>query len=205
MLRRSTWIVLGIFVLLIVGLFLWQRYGGTQEPLEPTATIPVTEMVFDFNNRTITRFSISGEEGDAISFELNPDNNTWIVVDQPIELADSAQIEAVTGDLTFLTVNTPLPAQPPLDAMGLKNPSYIITIKLSDGEEVVLNIGNQTATGTGYYVMVNKNPAVVVAKAALDSVINLLNNPPLVATSTPTVTSTFETTEEQVETVTPTP
>jgi hypothetical protein len=191
MLRRSTLIVLGIFALLILGIFAWQRYGQTEEPVEATATVEITAMVFDLGIQTISSYSISGEDGTAIVFERDQGNNAWFVKDQPAELADVAQIEAGASTLNFLTVSAQLTTRPPLEAMGLDQPTYLVTLFLNDGKEVLLNVGDETPTGTGYYVQVDNNPAVVVSKAELDTVINLLKTPPLASTYTPTITTTM--------------
>jgi hypothetical protein len=206
MLQRSTWIVLGIFALLVLGVFLWQRFGKVDEPVEPTPTVTVVnEMVYDLGEQSIAGFNIVGVDGLSISFERDPVSITWIVKDQPAELADSTQIETAVGKLSFLLIDTKLTTQPPLDSMGLDQPTYMITLILSNGEQIVLNVGDLTPTGTGYYVRVDNNPAVVVAKTDLDSVINLLKTPPLAATYTPTVTMTTTSTPTSTKTVTSTP
>jgi len=191
MLRRSTWIVLGIFALLVLGVFLWQHYGKTEEPVEPTPTVMVVnEMVFDLGEQSIAGFRIVGADGSSISFERDPVSINWIVSDQPAELADATQIETAVGNLSFLLIDTKMTTQPPLDSMGLDQPAYMITLVLSNGEQIVLNVGDLTPTGTGYYVQVDNDPAVVVSQTEMDAVINLLKTPPLAATYTPTVTVT---------------
>ena len=103
--------------------------------------------------------------------------------------------------------------------MGLDQPTYTITLLLSNGKQIGLYVGDQTPTGTGYYARADNAQAVVVAKTELDKVINLLKTPPLAATYTPTMTMTTtstptatktatktpETTSEPGETITPTP
>jgi hypothetical protein len=205
MLRRSTWIVLVIFAVLVIAIIAWQRFGLKEEPVEPTATVEATEMVFDFSNQSITRYSISSADGSLITFEREPETGAWVVVDQPPELADSTQIETGANTLTFLTVSTKLATQPALEAMGLDKPAYVITLTLSNGEEAVLNVGDLTPTGTGYYVQADNDPAVVVSKVEIDTLINMLTTPPLGATYTPTVTMTETTTPTPTNTLTSTP
>lgn len=203
MVRRSTWMVLGIFVILVLGVLIWQHYGKTGESVEPTPTVKVTSLVLDLGVRNIARFTITGVNGESISFERDS-NNVWVVFGQPAELADSTQIETVVSSLIFLTVNTTLTPQPSLDSMGLDNPSYIITLFLDDGEQIALYVGNLTPTGTGYYTRVDDDPAVVVGKIDMDAVVNMLKIPPLAATYTPTVTPTETPTATMTVTDTPT-
>lgn len=190
MIRRSTWIVLGIFAVLGLGVFLWQRYGVKEEPVEPTPTTEVSSLVFSLGDQTIASYQILDTEGNSISFGRDPVSDAWVVTDQPAELADSSQIETVAGSLAFLFVDTALAGQPPLDSMGLDQPSYTIKLFLDNGEQSNLYVGDLIPTGSGYYARVGDEPAMVIAKTDMDAVLNLLKTPPLAATYTPTVTFT---------------
>lgn len=204
MVRRSTWIVLGVFVALVLSVFLWQRYGKPEEAVEPTPTLKVFSLVFNLGSQTITSFSIEGADGTLITFGRDPASDAWIVVDQPAELADSTQIETVASSLAFMTVNSILSTQPPLDSMGLDKPAYTITLYLDNGGQNVLYVGNLTPTGSGYYARVDDDPAVVVGKIDMDAILNLHKAPPLAATYTPTVTSTATMTATNTSTAIPT-
>lgn len=125
-----------------------------------------------------------------MSFELDPGDNTWLVSEQAKELADSQRIESIVSSLTFMVIDSELTTQPPLDAMGLDQPTYQITLNLDNGDQIEIHVGNITPTGSGYYVRVDENPAVVIDKIEMDAVINLLSSPPLASTYTPTPTST---------------
>ena len=202
MIRRPTWIVLGVFAVLVLGVFLWQRYGVKEESVEPTPTTALISLVFDLGDQTIASYQILDAQGNSISFGHDPTSNVWVVKDQPAELAYSTQIETVAGNLAFLLVDTALATQPPLDSMGLDHPSYSITLFLDNGEQSSLHVGNVTPTGSGYYARVDDGPAMVIAKTDVDVVINLLKTPPLAATYTPTVTPTMTSTATMTATST---
>lgn len=190
MLKRSTWIVLGIFAVLILGVFLWQRYGKTEELIEPTPTTQLSELVFDLGDQKIVGFRIDGADGSSILLGQDPTSKAWMVGGQPAELADVTQIDTVASSLAFMMVNRQLPTQPPLDSMGLDLPPYTITLDLDSGKQVVLSIGKLIPTGTGYYARVDENPVMVIAKTDIDSIVSLLTTPPLTTTYTPTATAT---------------
>ena len=192
--RRSTWIVLGIFVVLALGVFLWQRYGKTdQEAAEPTPTIAPVNMVFDLGTKLVQSFSITDATGESITMQHELSSNMWVVMDQPADMADPTQIEAVASSFSYMTVDTELTTQPPLDAMGLDQPSYTITLDLDNGERNVLFVGDLTPTGTGYYAQVDGKPVVVIAKSDITTLINMLTTPPLKPTYTPTETASLTT------------
>jgi hypothetical protein len=73
----------------------------------------------------------------------------------------------------------------PLDAIGLEEPEYTLTLTFKDGLERTAEIGVITPTESGYYV---RNPAgdvVIISKFSLDTLLGLLSNPPYLETPTP--------------------
>jgi hypothetical protein len=62
-----------------------------------------------------------------------------------------------------------------------------MTITTADGQEYVAFIGDVTPIESGYYARRDGGPVVVVSKAAVDSLIGLVEMPPVV-TETPVPT-----------------
>jgi hypothetical protein len=207
MIRRSTWIVLGIFILLLLGIILWPKISKNTEPVEPTPTVIIQLPVFDLEGRDVIGIAISDQTGEGILFERENPTAAWVVSGQPTELVDSEIFINTVRNLAYLLIDTQFQTEPQLTAMGLDSPSYTIQLTLDNAEKVILYIGNLVPTGGGYYVKVDNNPAVVVSQTDLDFITSSLKNPPLLPTNTPEIILTFtpETRVTQTNISTPTP
>jgi hypothetical protein len=207
MIRRTTWVVLGIFLLLLLAVLVWPKITEKYIPVEPTPTTAIQLPVLDVGNREIIGIKISNHAGAEISFERESPNAAWLVLGQPAESADQEQIENVSIRLSYLMIDRLLPTEPPLDALGLVPPAYTILVTLDNGKQVKLFMGNLVPTGGGYYIKVDDSPAAVVNQADLDVITSNLSNPPLFPTSTPqlTLTLTPTITETQTTIASPTP
>jgi hypothetical protein len=71
----------------------------------------------------------------------------------------------------------------------LEPSAYQIVFYLDDGRQILLNIGKETPTGSGYYVLTSDRKLLIVSKFSLDNLIGYLKKPPLLATVTPTPSS----------------
>jgi Domain of unknown function (DUF4340) len=183
--RRSTWIVLVVF-LALVGLTLF--LNKKEPPADATAVTPtaLVEYLFNEADGLPTSIDIKGKTGEEVAIERNQAGE-W-VLKRPIETgADQASSEAAATQLTALRVLS-RPEVAPNDA-GLAQPSYVMTVKLTGGMEKVVRIGDLTPTSSGYYVSFNEsNEVLVVDKTGLDALLTLVTSPPYVSTPTPAPT-----------------
>jgi hypothetical protein len=191
MVRRSTWILLIIFALLVGFAWLFQRYQANKA--DNVATITPTTAPVKLYSLTITEvnnINITDSAGNSIDLYRDPVSFNWAITDVPVDQGDSFQIESVSSQLLSIQVQETLTQSLPLDSFGLVRPAYTITMTSSDGTQVVTFVGSPTAIGYGYYVRVDSGPVVIVDKVVMDDVLNLLTNPPLLPTATPEVTPT---------------
>ena len=196
MIRRSTLVVLVIFAVLVAVLVFWQR-SQENAPAEPTST-PAQTNLFDLNSN-ITYLRLEKVGGAVVELQLGDDGNwklTW-------PLAENTDVGAVQNAVTQLLssrILTTLDTLPGMDTIGLASPVYRILIGLDDGSQITINVGNSTPTGSGYYVVVSGRPLYVVNKSGLDSVLNLIDSPPIEPTPTPETTPTIESESTPVST-----
>lgn len=191
MVRRPTWILLVVFALLVGFAWFFQRYQANKADDAATAT-PTTPPanLYDLTNIQVDEIKITDAKGDKIDLYRDSGSSNWAIADVPVDQADSHQIESISTQLYSLQVQETLTQTPPLDSIGLVTPAYTITMTTSDGTQLITYVGTQTAIGSGYYVRVDSGQVVIVDKVVLDDILNLLNNPPLLPTATPEVTST---------------
>ena len=180
--KRSTGIVLVIF-LALVGLMLYlnQRKPATETAdVTPTATV---ENLFIATDGLPTSIDIKSNNGDEVSIERN-DAGVW-VLKQPIEAeADQGSAEAAASQASALRIVS-RPQVAPAD-VGLTQPAYVLTVKLTSGMLKTVRIGDLTPTSSGYYTSVNDSSEVlIVGKSGLDALLTMVKSPPFVSTPTP--------------------
>ena len=183
MIRRSTLVLLVLFVILAAGAIFWQRSQNKKAPADATAT-PGSQLLFDFKGN-INGLRLERTSGGLL--ELSRDEQgTWQLVYPKADETDVAAVEAAVSQLISVPVISTLEEGPSMEAAGLATPAYRLLINLDDGSQVVVNIGNVTPTGAGYYVLVSQQGMSIVSKYSLEPFLKLLDNPPVKPTATPT-------------------
>jgi hypothetical protein len=199
MVRRSTWIMVAVFVSLVGFAWLFQRNQTENLNNAATATPTVTlPSVYDFHGKQVGLVEILDSTGDKVQFERDSESNQWSITGVPLDQVDSFQVGSILAQLFAITAQETLTQTPPLDSIGLVVPAYTINLTTVDGEIVNTHIGSQTPIGNGYYVRIDSGPIIIVDKQLLDDILELLKNPPLIATTTPEATTPEATTPEIV-------
>lgn len=183
---RNTWIMVGVFFLLLLVFFALQRTGGGA-PAEQV-DFPTPEIVpplFDFDASTVTRIRIANLDGQAVEFAR--EGEVWLLKQPaaPAEETDITRIEGLIAAFAGLRPVAGFTIDAPLSAIGLQFPPYSLTLTLPGGETHVLAIGDAAVTGTGYYVSLDGGPVQLATKSVLDQFIGLLDSPPLLPTPIP--------------------
>ncbi len=182
MIRRTTWMVLLVFVAVLAALVWVQRSNENKEP-ELTPTI-ANERLFDLRDQAFTGVTVQSSDGRRLELQ-RPHEGEWkLILPEPGEVDTEAVQSALTQLLSTQIVSSPA-SLPGLEALNLENALYKITLVKDDGSQIVVNVGKETPTGSGYYVLAsNHNQVVVVNKYGVDAWLNLLETPPFLATPT---------------------
>jgi hypothetical protein len=177
MIRRSTWIVLLVFAVLLAVVFFWQR-SQDQKSSEATPTAAeATERQY--------LFDIAGEVaslriehvGDKTIELVKDENGQWIQAGSPTSAIDSASVDAVMGQLSTLPLVSTLQNIPQLQDLGLEPPSYRILVIQKDGTQLVASVGNPTPTGSGYYVLAGDRRVYIANEFGLQAILDLVDKP----------------------------
>lgn len=191
MVRRSTWILLAIFVLLVAVAVLWPRLKKSDDTPEPTATTqPSQPKVYDVNLEDVIWIQFMDAQGKLVEVERESPTAEWVLVGETLETSDSFRIASVAGQLLAMQAMRTFETDLGIGTVGIDHPGYTITIRTTTGKEIINKIGNLNAVGNGYYIKVDNEPVVIVAKLVLDEVLGILTEPPLAATPTPEATDT---------------
>lgn len=189
MIRRSTWIVLAVFVVLLGFLIYWQQWGPgaiSDDTMADMPTVAPREPIFDLpEDAAVVGVRVESAEGGLVEVRRENDQAEWTLVEPPHEEdTDSQQVQTMVDQLVTLRESSSLEAAPSLDVTGLEAPSHTITLILEDGQQERLYVGDTTITGNTYYVRVDGGSPQVVGQYGVDSALGMLDTLPLLFTPT---------------------
>lgn len=182
MIRRSTWIFVGLFALALAVMWLLQE----REKQTVLTVTPTTEpaRIFTANVASPVGIRLTSAQGEVLEL-LDKGIDGWQIV-EPVEgAADTAQVNNLVTSLLSLQIADTLDHAPSDADMGLTTPAYTIQLSWLDGQVQVLNVGFQTPTSSRYYARVDGGLPVLISQYSLSEVQKLLITPPVLATVTP--------------------
>jgi hypothetical protein len=181
MIRRNTWIVLGIFALLLASTLLMNHYNVSLVKGTPTATTaPVLLADWPLNSTTELKYETTDQA--AIDLKKNGDNS-WYSVSIDNKQVNQGSVSEVISALSSLKPLSEVDLSAGTEGTGLDNPTA--TLKLTDGNGTVrvITIGSPTKTDSGYYATVtNHSKVVVLEKNSVEEIKNALSSGQVFAT-----------------------
>jgi len=174
--RRTTWIVVGIFFGLVAVALLFQQ-NNISSKVDPTLT-PDAEYLFDLEDNEISALAVENEEGNNIEIKLD-EYGDWIFKDTDLRVVDTIALDSVLSQISTLRVLSKISPSPPDEDIGLDQPTYIIELDFTDGNQSTIYTGKTTPTESGYYVGTDQNEILVVNKSGIDAIGDLILNPPI--------------------------
>lgn len=176
MIRRSTWILLAVFALLL-GVTFFLKKNPIEGQGEDTLPTPAPLLVsFDPLGATAA-LHLTDAEGRQVTLRRG-DADSWTVEAGDSRPADALTVMQGLNQLAALQVLSPVEAGVPATALGLAPPQMRLEFDLSDGRRVTISVGAPTPVGTGYYLQMDDAPPVVVEKYPLDGILSWLDAPP---------------------------
>jgi hypothetical protein len=187
MIRRSTWVTLGIFAIVLVAAIIIRQTG--QKAAADATPTPGSAYLFSAQDSAIIGLRITDTDENSVAVQRAEDGS-WSLVQPEGEQADQDRIDSLVSQAESLRVVSTLDTQPELTAIGLEPPQYRLSITLADGQQQVAEIGSTTPTDSGYYARLGGGDLQVVSKSGLDSLVGMLTDPPIAPTPTPETSST---------------
>lgn len=175
MIRRSTWIVLAVFVVLIAGLLILQRTRGNVTFIEEAVTPSPTSaplLLQGWQADDINYVEWRGE-GQRLTLTQNADGS-WLLGPDQNAPVDPNQVNSLRTTLAALRPLSSLGAENPLEALGLSAPVNIISLRSSTGQQAQINLGGATPTGSGFYAQINGGEPVVLSKTEVEAMLDQL-------------------------------
>ncbi|GAB4503311.1 MAG: hypothetical protein Fur0043_03030 [Anaerolineales bacterium] len=182
--KRSTWIVLILFLALLGVMLYLDKTKTTSETATGTPTLPPEKLLSEADG-AITAIELSDGEGQSV--RLVKDGGQWRL-EKPVETeANQGSAEEAAAQLTALRILSK-PGVAPAD-VGLISPSYSLLVTTARGAKKEIYVGDATPSGSGYYAQEAGSQAVIVLeKNGVDALKNLLTAPPYLNTPTPSPT-----------------
>jgi hypothetical protein len=182
-LRRSTWIALSLVVLLVGVLLYSQREEQVVEEMAQSfPTLPSNTVIGDGQD-TANRIKLETSTGAVIEVALNMQND-WEVILPFAGAADEGAVESAVSKISSLRFTREV-EDIPLAGLGLEHPAYILTVRLKSGGEHVLEIGDKTPSGSGYYARLDEKKVLILDGSGVENLLLLMEYPPYLETPTP--------------------
>ncbi len=180
MIKRSTWILVAVFVVVLALALYYPRSPWAQSEEEPTAT-PQSHLLTDWTSERVHGIEFTFGKGEPYRLEFAADKR-WHAVknDDPIS---QAKVEELLTSLMGLKVLRTLDPDTSLVATALDPGHYRITLNDAAGEKITLVIGQTTPTNSGYYIQVDNGAPMIVTKYVIDSLLEALNPEALTASA----------------------
>jgi hypothetical protein len=200
MIRRSTWIFLSAFVVVLAGAILWSRSKPGPEGAGQADATPTAEPLWSVPSTDIVGLRLEDlQTGLVVEVRRGDEQTPWRMT-APVEgPADAARVEWAVNSLLSPRPRGTLPAPADLAPFGLAEPSRRVTVFLRDDVARSFEIGRISPTGGVFYVAVPGRPEIVLLNEySLTDALSLLDDLPYPPTATPgealppSVTATLE-------------
>jgi len=185
MIKRPTWILL-IVLAFVIGAYFFIK-NRPLKPITPTPTAIGNSYLISVANDKLQSLRVSNKDL-KVTFIERDSSGTWKVSLPTPGIADQAQAEAAETQVGTLQIVLKLQTSPDLNAIGLDNPTFTITLKFLSGTTHTLQVGNMTPTGSGYYVRYDQGDIYAISVDGINALTALVDSPPYPATPTPEAT-----------------
>ena len=182
MIKRNTWILLGIFVIVLAFAIYYQN-SPKKAVISATSTPGTIPLFNNVDEKKINTLRVEDTNGNVVVLGRDA-SGIWVVNEPKGGPTDVTQAETAVSQLLALQNMTALDPSSDLGIFGLAKPSYTVTISMNGGDKYVLLIGDVTPTQNGYYARLNQGAPNIVNKDSVDAMLGMLTKPPFLATPT---------------------
>lgn len=186
MVKKPTWILLGIMAVLAVFAIFSQKIPALQNAnTTPTGTSIASPLAaYKVEDTRLIKFE--DPHGQPISLRMGNDFSNWSIDQNTEAPADAGKVMQVLTELQSLKPVSKLESSKDESAMGIGAGSKKVTLVVGSGSTTEIILGDKTVTGSGYYIKVD-GTIYIVDTFSLESITNLLTMDSMVKkTETPT-------------------
>lgn len=185
MIRKQTWILLGVFIIALVGTILLENNPDLVKSSQTPTTSPTSPamMLEGWQSNDIAWMEFLDGQGNQLRIMKNSEGK-WVIDSESGDAVDAGTVEEIRSQIAAAQTIAHLDPGYDTDAIGLSIPVYTLTVRNIQGQESVIQIGQMTPTQTGYYVKVDNSAPVVVSKLAIDNIVDKLQRDQLISLET---------------------
>jgi len=184
MVRRTTWILLGAFAVVVLAYGGWRRFAPAPAEATPTAG---PDSPWSISPEQVESIRLSDLSDPAVVVLRRDLESGWRMLAPAIGAADAGRVEAALTAVLAPVVSQTLDPPPDLEPFGLSPAHYRMTLLMVDGTAHSMDVGAVDPTGSVYYVQVPGDGRVLmVSRFSLEDLLGLLGTPPYpIPTETP--------------------
>jgi len=147
---------------------------GLLEPAADSTISPTEAAVFGLDTGNIAQAQIEIPGGDRVVFILDQEG-TWSASEPSDFQPDPDTINSALGQISTWTIQTELNIVPPMEAIGLSSPAYVLIIQMDTGQQHTIQVGSLNPAQTGYYLRVDGGSPFLVNRYSVEPVVELLD------------------------------
>jgi len=154
-----------------------------REPPPEEGTLPTPAPLWEFGGGDVMGITVTrGAQTTAVK----RDDGEWRMAQPEEGEADTARLDGLVYRVAEMQSTRAMADVGDLAAFGLQEPEVQVTLVLSDGAEIHLEVGAENPRHTARYVQKAGDPLVyLVSTADVDGLLRLLDEPPYPPTPTP--------------------
>ncbi|MEW6569181.1 MAG: DUF4340 domain-containing protein [Chloroflexota bacterium] len=175
MIRRGTWITLSVFLGLLTFALWWAR--ARPAPSGSAEATPTAEPLWQLDGNEVAGLRVEDLAGGRQVELRRSEGDSWELIRPTGGAVDDAVVEMAVMWLESPPPRGELSPVEDLAVYGLQEPLARVTVSLQDGSTRVLEVGDETPSGTTTYVRLpGSGRVVVVSKYGLSQVLSLVDD-----------------------------
>lgn len=176
MVRRTTWILLGAFAVVVLAYAGWRRFAPAPAEATPTAG---PESPWSISPEQVETIRLADLSDPAVVVLRRDLESGWRMLAPAIGGADAGRVEAALTAMLAPVVAQTLDPATDLELFGLSPAQYRMTLLMVDGTAHSMDVGAVDPTGSVYYAQVPGDGRVLlVSRFSLEDLLGLLGTPP---------------------------
>lgn len=176
MVRRPTWILLGVLAVVALATFAWPA----ARPAVEDEALPPVEALWDVPSDEIDSVRVVDLASGAVLLARRDADVGWRLQSRGGSPADSGRVEMGVASLDSPGIVQRLAEPEAPESFGLDPAAYRVSLFLGDGSARSVDIGRIDPTGSAYYVRLpGAADVLLVSRYMLDDVLGWLGDLPI--------------------------